>query len=185
VTWIALESTASVAASKGLDSDAVEVAVAAPGGATLSAVVARRVAVRAGTLAESLVAASDAPGFAASEDGLSIVVPGVPEDYPLPKAVERDGDAFRFAGATRDDPYVVPGPADFPDVLPGSSGPLASAVQLFVGLPMTGYLSVDEGEAVAYVNEALGLDHVPTYSTATAEALAAELTRKRPTRRSK
>lgn len=183
MTWIALDSTARVAAAKGLESDAVEIAVAAPDGATLTAVVARRVALRAGTLAEALLPVSETPALSASEDGLSIVVPGVPEDYRLPKSVDRDGDAFRFGASTRDEPYVVPGPSEFPDVLPGSSGPLASAVQLFVGLPMTGYLATNEGEVVAYVNEALGLDYAPTYTAETAKALDAELSRKRPTRR--
>ena len=190
MTTILLASEASLAPTKGLDGSAVEVVVQTTGGVRLSALVARRIAARVAALTESLL--RDGVTFSTyegTEDGLGLRLVAdsesatdLPDGKALPKGVTRDGDLFAFAAAVADDPFVVPGPDEFPDVLPGSHGPLASAVQLFVGLPMTGYLSVEEGHAVAEVNEALGLDYLPTFGSATAIALADALSRKRPTR---
>jgi hypothetical protein len=195
VTVLTLASEATLADVKGLaDRRAVEVVLVDPPRPPYAAVVDARVATRVAAFVESLLASGVLPvSVEGTADGLGVRLvadpegeTGLPDAKALPKGVTRDGDTLTFAASTPDDPYVVPAPDDFPDVLPGSSGPLAAAVQLFVGLPVSGYLSQADGRAIALVNEMLGLDYASAFTAETAAGLAAELRSKRTTpRRSK
>lgn len=162
--------------------DVVVLAVTRADGTTLAAPIARRVAQRAAELADVLARSGYAFTIETTLDRFGLTVTDGPEEYALPAGAKRTPTGVEFPGKVADDPVVVPPPDEFPDVLPGSSGPLAAAVQLFVGRPITGYLDAEDAAAIAEVNEALGLEYADAFTTATARALADHLAPRRSTK---